>query len=106
MSRSDSPSSERVPHGIASTSGRILRYRRSTPSPKSSSSKSAGFAISLRAGVGGGREQSLAGLYRAVWGLGPAGVEVPLTLGRGGSVVHLAVKSGDRNDYLKKPNLQ
>ena len=57
-------------------------------------------------GVGVGREQSLAGLYRAVWGLGPAGVEVPLTLGRGGSVVHLAVKSGDRNDYLKKPNLQ
>ena len=45
--------------------------------------------------------QSLDDFYRAVWALGEAGVEVPLTVLRGGALITLAVRSGDRYDYLK-----
>jgi hypothetical protein len=44
-------------------------------------------------------------LFRAVWHLGAAGVEVPLMLARDGDVLRITVKSADRNDFLKKPNL-
>ena len=56
-------------------------------------------------GVGPQRVQSLAELFRAVWRLGPAGVDVPLTLARSGDVLRITLKSADRNDFLKKPNL-
>jgi S1-C subfamily serine protease len=56
-------------------------------------------------GVGASRVTTLAELFRAVWGLGAAGVEVPLTLARDGDVLRITVKSADRNDFLKKPNL-
>ena len=46
----------------------------------------------------------MCGLHRAVQ-LGPAGVEVPLMLARGGEVLRIAVKSADRDDFLKKPKL-
>ena len=55
--------------------------------------------------VGGIRVQGLAEMFRAVWRLGAAGVDVPLTLGRAGAVVNITVKSADRTDFLKKPNL-
>ena len=45
--------------------------------------------------------QSLDDFYRAIWALGEAGVEVPLTVQRGASLVTLQVRSGDRYDYLK-----
>jgi len=56
-------------------------------------------------GVGAARVNSLADFFRTVWKLGPAGVEVPLTLARGGDVIRITVKSADRGDFLKKPNL-
>jgi S1-C subfamily serine protease len=56
-------------------------------------------------GVGERRATGLVEFFRAVWRLGAAGVEVPLTLERAGNVLHIKVKSGDRSDYLKKPNL-
>lgn len=56
-------------------------------------------------GVDAQRAHSLADLFRAVRALGPAGVEVPLTISRGGEVLRIAVKSADRDDFLKKPNL-
>jgi S1-C subfamily serine protease len=55
--------------------------------------------------VGGARVHSLVELFRAVWRLGSAGVEVPLTLSRGGDVLQITVKSADRNDFLRKPKL-
>jgi S1-C subfamily serine protease len=55
--------------------------------------------------VGGTEVQGLAELFRAVWRLGTAGVEVPLTLARAGEVLHVTVKSADRNDFLRKPSL-
>jgi S1-C subfamily serine protease len=57
-------------------------------------------------GVDAQRAQGLADFFRAVWKTGPAGVEVPLTVARGGDVLRIRVKSADRNDFLKKPNLQ
>ncbi|MGZ8267841.1 MAG: S1C family serine protease [Burkholderiales bacterium] len=56
-------------------------------------------------GVGTLRITSLADFFRAVWRLGAAGVDVPLTLARSGDVLRVTVKSADRADFLKKPNL-
>jgi S1-C subfamily serine protease len=56
-------------------------------------------------GVGSARVHSLAEFFRAVWKLGNAGVDVPLMLSRGGDVLHVVVKSADRNDFLRKPKL-
>ena len=56
-------------------------------------------------GVGTLRVHGLAELFRAVWRLGAAGVDVPLTLARAGDVLHITVKSADRNDFLRKPKL-
>jgi S1-C subfamily serine protease len=55
--------------------------------------------------VAGEPVASLAACFRAIWRLGPAGVVVPFTLGRGGTAVQLAVPSADRSDFLKKPQL-
>ena len=56
-------------------------------------------------GVGTLRVQALAQMFRAVWRLGPAGVEVPLTLARAGQEYQVTLKSADRSDFLKKPKL-
>jgi len=56
-------------------------------------------------GVGENRVANLPEFFRTVWGLGAAGVDVPLMLSRGGDVLRVTVKSGDRSDYLKKPNV-
>jgi S1-C subfamily serine protease len=55
--------------------------------------------------VAGERVGGLAELFRAVWRLGPAGVEVPLTIARAGARIDVRLTSADRNDYLKKPLL-
>ena len=64
----------------------------------------------LRAGdvilaVGGAKATDLAGFFRQVWGLGQAGVDVPLTIYRDGRTLELRVASGDRNRFLKGPRL-
>jgi len=56
-------------------------------------------------GVGGSTVHGLVEFFRAVWRLGTAGVEVPLTLSRAGDELHITVKSADRNDFLRKPKL-
>ncbi|HVF65877.1 MAG TPA: S1C family serine protease [Casimicrobiaceae bacterium] len=56
--------------------------------------------------VAGARVESLAGFFRDVWACGAAGVSVPLTLARGGGAVSAMVRSGDREDFLRKPSLQ
>jgi len=48
----------------------------------------------------------LADFYRKVWGLGPAGAEVPLRLVRDGRENWVRVKSADRDSFLKRPQLQ
>lgn len=56
-------------------------------------------------GVGNLRMNTLSEFFRAVWKLGAAGVDVPLALAREGDVLRITVRSADRADYLKKPNL-
>lgn len=55
--------------------------------------------------VAGQRPSGLANLFRHIWALGPAGVDVPLTLARGEELVRLTVRSADRGDFLLKPRL-
>jgi S1-C subfamily serine protease len=55
--------------------------------------------------VAGGRVGGLADLFRKIWSTGSAGVEVPMTLVREGSVSRIRVASADRQDLLKKPSL-
>ncbi len=64
----------------------------------------------LRAGdvivaVAGHEVSTLAEFYRAVWALGEAGCDVPLTLRREADVFDVRVTSGDRNRFLKAPRL-
>ncbi len=66
---------------------------------------------SLRTGdivvsVAGTPPESLAGFFRQVWGLGEAGVEVPLTLQRAGRTIEARLASVDRDSLLKRPRMQ
>jgi S1-C subfamily serine protease len=47
--------------------------------------------------------KTLAGFYQTLWSLGAAGIAVPLTTLRGGTSLHLTLRSVDRTDLLKKP---
>jgi len=55
--------------------------------------------------VDGGRIADMADLFRRIWRLGVAGVEVPLTIAREGRGMRIAVRSIDRADLLWKPHL-
>lgn len=56
--------------------------------------------------VGGAEVDSLGGLFKRIWSLGSAGVEVPLTISREGRTMVLRVPSSDRARMLKGPTLQ
>ncbi|HUE19817.1 MAG TPA: S1C family serine protease [Stellaceae bacterium] len=47
----------------------------------------------------------LATLYRSIWSLGAAGVEVPVTVYRDGKVLPINLRSADRASFLKKASL-
>jgi S1-C subfamily serine protease len=55
--------------------------------------------------VAGRRVTGLAQFFRGVWGLGPAGTEVALTLSRRGTSSAVRLQSADRAAFLKKPRL-
>jgi S1-C subfamily serine protease len=64
----------------------------------------------LRAGdivhrVAGGKITSLADFYRAIWTLGPAGVDVPLSLEREGDLFDVSITSADRDRFIKPVRL-
>jgi S1-C subfamily serine protease len=48
---------------------------------------------------------SLAELFRNIWSLGPAGIEVPLVLERDGDIIDVSILSVARSDMLKGPKL-
>ena len=56
--------------------------------------------------VGGAEVDSLGGLFKQIWSLGSAGVEVPLTISREGRTMEVRVPSSDRARMLKGPTLQ
>jgi S1-C subfamily serine protease len=49
---------------------------------------------------------SLAEFYRQIWKTGPAGSEILLRILRDGREAWIRIKSDDRNNFLKKPQLQ
>jgi S1-C subfamily serine protease len=53
-----------------------------------------------------GEVDGLADFYRKVWESGPPGAEIPIRVLRDGREAWLRVKSADRNDFLRKPQLQ
>jgi S1-C subfamily serine protease len=55
--------------------------------------------------VSGHEIQTLADFYRRIWSLGNAGVNVPLTIHREGDTFDVTVRSGERSQFLKQPNL-
>ncbi len=55
--------------------------------------------------VAGVEVTDLAGFYHAVWALGSAGVQAPLTLEREGDVFDVTLTSRDRARHLKPPRL-
>lgn len=55
--------------------------------------------------VAGQPIESLAELFRTVWALGPAGVEVPITVSRDGEQLDLVLESIARGSLLKAPRL-
>jgi S1-C subfamily serine protease len=55
--------------------------------------------------IAGDKVTGLAQLFRRIWSLGDAGVDVPLVLQRDRKRLELRVRSADRNDFLKKPQL-
>ena len=54
-------------------------------------------------GVDGADVETLAEMYRAMWSLGRAGVEVPLAIQRGPLMHEIVVISSDRRSYLSLP---
>src|SRR6476660_4234799 len=55
--------------------------------------------------IAGAEVSDLAGLYRKVWSLGAAGLEIPMSIYRDGKTIETRVKSGDRARFLKAPKL-
>ncbi|CDN50750.1 S1C family serine protease [Neorhizobium galegae] len=53
-----------------------------------------------------GEVDGLADFYRKIWNSGPPGAEIPMRVLRDGREAWLRVKSADRNDFLRKPQLQ
>jgi S1-C subfamily serine protease len=55
--------------------------------------------------IGGEDVRSLAGMFRQVWSLGRAGVEIPIQLDRDGHTLEQKIASADRNRFFKAPRL-
>jgi len=55
--------------------------------------------------IGAEEIHSLAGMFRRIWSLGQAGVEIPITLDRDGQTVEQKIVSADRSRFLKAPRL-
>jgi S1-C subfamily serine protease len=55
--------------------------------------------------VGGKEVRDLGALFRRIWSLGDAGVEVPLTVWRDGDTFDVRINSGDRAKFLKRPSV-
>ncbi len=78
--------------------GHLLVTRTSTEGP----AEQAGIRVGdIVVSVGRDPVHNQAELYRKVWGLGPAGVEVPLRVLQGADLRDFKLRSVDRLDYLK-----
>jgi S1-C subfamily serine protease len=55
--------------------------------------------------VGGAEIDSLAGMFRRIWSLGQAGVEVPIQIERDGRTLDHKIVSAERSRFFKAPRL-
>lgn len=55
--------------------------------------------------VDGVQAMDLRGFFGQIWALGTAGVDVPLLIQRDGESLNVTVKSADRTEFLKQPDL-
>ncbi|MBL22678.1 MAG: signal protein PDZ [Rhodospirillaceae bacterium] len=68
--------------------------------------KTAGLQIGdIILGVNGDQVDDLPSLFRSIWRVGEAGVEVPLVIVRDGEVMEIGIPSVDRRSVLKSPQL-
>jgi S1-C subfamily serine protease len=47
----------------------------------------------------------MAAMYKTIWGLGAAGVTVPMTIFRDKRIIEIEIESASRTDFYKKPGL-
>jgi S1-C subfamily serine protease len=87
----------------AEMQGRLVVNGVATGAPAEQAGVEAGDVV---VAVAGERVATLAELFRTTWRQGPAGTRIKLTLARGGTPMHVEVRSVDRYDLLKKPRLQ
>ena len=55
--------------------------------------------------IGGESVRSLAGMFRHVWSLGQAGIEIPIKFNRDGRTFEQRIASADRSQFFKAPRL-
>ncbi len=55
--------------------------------------------------IGGEEVRDLAGMFRRIWSLGQAGVEIPIRLDRDGHPVEQRIASAERSRFFKTPRL-
>jgi len=70
-------------------------------SPESPAARAGIKAGDMLVKVAGIVPRSMAGLYRHVWGLGPAGIEVPVTVLREDRALAFVIRTVDRYSFLK-----
>ena len=78
--------------------GRVFVNRVASYGP---AAKAGVTANSVIVAVKGAPVRDLADFYRKLWALGPAGVEVPLTLMTSEGIQETTIRSADRYDFLK-----
>jgi S1-C subfamily serine protease len=85
------------------TDGQVVIVGMATRGPAQKANLKSGDAV---VAVAGSRIDSVAALFRKIWSLGSAGVEIPLTIMRDGRTMEVRVISSDRTRLLKGPTLQ
>lgn len=87
----------------AESEGRVVIANVARPGPASDAGLRQGDVISSVRDLA---VEGLADFYRKLWSSGPAGTEIPIEVVRDDRAIWLRVKSADRGDYLRKPQIQ
>jgi S1-C subfamily serine protease len=87
----------------AESEGRVVVASVARPGPAADAGLRQGDVISSVRDLA---VEGLADFYRKLWSSGPAGTEIPIEVVRDDRAIWLRVKSADRGDYLRKPQIQ